>query len=59
MNKIKAARLLRCHPNTLLRKARSGVVPCVKPFHHVFFRASELNAWLARDTNADTVRVAS
>lgn len=59
IDKEEAAILLRCHPNTLLRKVREGAVPFVKGFgRRVFFRASDLNKWVTSGDTAFTVRVA-
>lgn len=54
-----AAHMLGCHPRTLLRKAREGIVPCVRVFDKVRFRASALNGWLeAQGYNQTAIRVA-
>lgn len=46
-----AAALLRIHHKTLERKARSGEVHGYQIAGRWYFRASELEAWLARQCN--------
>lgn len=46
-----AAALLRMHHKTLERKARAGEVHGYQIAGRWFFRASELEAWLARQCN--------
>lgn len=41
-----AARLLRIHPQTLLRSARRGKIPAIRLGRLWRFRASVLNQWL-------------
>lgn len=54
-----AARLLGCHPRTLLRKAREGCIPCVRVFDKVRFRASALDRWLeSQGYNQTAIRAA-
>ena len=43
----KAAAMLGCHPRTLMRKAREGIVPCVRIFGRVRFTESALADWVA------------
>lgn len=42
----RAARLLGCHPVTLLRWARQGRVPCIRLGSKVRFRVAALRAWM-------------
>jgi len=43
-----AARLLRMHPKTLLKRARSGEIPATRVGRNWRFRASILNDWFEK-----------
>jgi hypothetical protein len=43
---VQAAAWLGCHPRTLLRKAREGVVPCFHVFGRVRFTQASLSDWV-------------
>jgi hypothetical protein len=43
---VRAAAWLRCHPRTLLRKARAGLVPSFHVFGRVRFTQASLSDWL-------------
>jgi len=43
-----AAAFLRCHPDTVKRRARAGELPASKIGRAWRFRRAELDAWLAR-----------
>lgn len=54
-----ASTLLGCHPRTLLRKARSGEVPCFRIFGKVRFTESTLAEWVnGQAYNQDVIRAA-
>jgi len=47
-----AAQLLHLHPKTVQRKTRDGTIPGYKIGKRWFFRASELDAWLAYEVQS-------
>lgn len=54
-----AAALLGCHPRTLLRKAREGVVPSFRVLGHVRFTEASLAEWVeAQGYNQTAIRAA-
>jgi excisionase family DNA binding protein len=59
MDAEQAAALLGCHPRTLLRKTREGVVPCFLIFGKVRFTEAALAEWVeAQGYNQSAIRAA-